>query len=789
MAVAVGMLRPQRVTLLVTLLCAFALAFALHGQSPLHAEQQHLHARQEPAGGYAAPAPAPAPAAEGEFRMPPQAPPLWNATAESIVADMKKLIDGDRTFTDGIVGQISASNATFANVLVPSAQNANRMSLSASILTMYNSIATDKALRDASDEAQSLYDKYSTESTMRQDYFALIEALAKRQNSSDAEDLDGEDARLLDMTYRDFLAAGLGLPEGEGRERYKNISDRIDELQTQFARNLNEDDSALWLTEEELDGAPRDTLSTWEKGTGENEGKLKLILRSPDARTVTQYLTNATVRQRIWVGRENRNPENVPLFEEAVELRDEGARLLGFPNHAAYKLQERLLDTPEKVESFLKEVRDRLTPKGEQDLKNLTEVKMADAERTNKEDEYLFAWDQSYYERKYQDENYNLDPQKVQEYFPSTIIIREMLAIYSQLFGLEFYEVKDADLDKLSPTGNGSDIIWHPDTQLFAVWDSEAEGDDFVGYLYLDLFPRDGKYGHAANFNIQPGFLDLDNDRKRHFPVTSLICNFPKPTANKPSLMSHDDVTTIFHELGHGIHNLVSRTTYSYFHGTNVFWDFVEAPSQMLENWAWTPVVLKNISQHYSYLSDEYKQTWQNENNGTGVQQPEERMPDQMIDNLILNKNYDIGLINLRQIALGTYDMTVHTPATHQEIVDMPLTVLWNQNMKNVSLMNSMELVVTDESKKWTWGHGQSAFGHLMGGYDAGYYGYMSSLVYAEDMFYTVFKKDPFSSEEGRRYRHTLLQPGGSVAPMKLLTDFLGREPNQDAFFENMGFS
>jgi metallopeptidase MepB len=252
---------------------------------------------------------------------------------------------------------------------------------------------------------------------------------------------------------------------------------------------------------------------------------------------------------------------------------------------------------------------------------------------------------------------------------------------------------------------------------LFSVWDDEGEGSGFVGYLYLDLHPRPGKYGHAANFNLQPGFIQEDG--KRRYPATALVCNFSKPTAKKPSLLKHDEVVTLFHELGHGIHDLVSRTTYSRFHGTNTVRDFVEAPSQMLENWCWTPSQLKALSKHYSYLKPEYKSTYEEESGSK--ERASETIPDDLIDSIIKTKHVNDALFNLRQLHFGTFDMAVHEPKSHKDIEEMPISELYNKLRKEISKIDGPEML----GAKWDWGHGQATFGHLIGGYDAGYYGYL----------------------------------------------------------------
>jgi metallopeptidase MepB len=309
-------------------------------------------------------------------------------------------------------------------------------------------------------------------------------------------------------------------------------------------------------------------------------------------------------------------------------------------------------------------------------------------------------------------------------------------------------------------TGKGEDIAWHDDVKIFSVWDDEGEGGGFVGYLYLDLHPRDDKYGHAANFSLQPGFL-LPNGTRR-YPATALVCNFSKPTDTKPSLLKHDEVITLFHELGHGIHDLAARTKYSRFHGTAVVRDFVEAPSQMLENWCWTPSQLKSLSNHYL----------------TG-----EKIPDDLIKKLISTKHVNDALFNLRQLHFGLYDMTIHTPKTHAEAEAFKLSEMYNDLRYQISGLKGPETLGMSSD----WGNGQATFGHLIGGYDAGYYGYLSSQVYSTDMFYSVFKANPMDGVQGRRYRHSVLEKGGSQDEMSMLEGFLGRKPSTEAFYRELG--
>ena len=370
--------------------------------------------------------------------------------------------------------------------------------------------------------------------------------------------------------------------------------------------------------------------------------------------------------------------------------------------------------TPKTVDDFLGDLRKRLAKGGAEEKKVMTKIKQDELKSHGESfDGHYYLWDHRYYERLLLEKKYSVDQQKVAEYFPIQTTIRGMLKIFEELFGLVFVEVAGAERSSISPSGKGDDIVWHPDVQVFSVWDDEGEGSNFSGYLYLDLFPREGKYGHAANFNLQPGFIDRNG--KRRYPATALVCNFSKPSAKKPSLLKHDEVVTLFHELGHGIHDLVSRTTYSRFHGTNTVRDFVEAPSQMLENWCWTPSQLKALSHHYSTLSPEYEAAW--EEQAKGEKKPSEKIPDELISNIIKTKHVNGALHNLRQLHFGIFDMTVHEPESHEAAEELDITEKYNQLR--------YEITQLDGPEGYIWGNGQATFGHLIGGYDAGYYGYL----------------------------------------------------------------
>lgn len=652
--------------------------------------------------------------APSKLRKPPQPPPVFTATPTSVIEDTKKFIDVSRKLTDDIVAKVTEKDASFEKVVLPMAHDENRQGLVAHILGFYQSVSTDQELRDASTEAEKMMDDFSIEASMREDVYRLVDAALKK-----GDKLDPESQRLLEKEYKSYIRNGLNIPAGPKRDRFKEIKKRLSQLSIIFQKNLNEEKGGIWFTAEELDGVPEDVLS----GLRKEDGKYWLTFKYPDLFPTLKYAKSSATRQKVFIANENKCNQNVPLFREAILLRDEAARLLGYPNHATFRIEDKMAKTPKAVDDFLGDLRGRLSDGGVSEINTLKELKKKDlASRGEKYDDHYYLWDHRFYDRMMVEKDYSLDQQLISEYFPLQTTIQGMLKIFEELFGLVFVEIIGSDRDDISPSGKGGDITWHEDVQVFSVWDDEGEGGGFVGYLYLDLFPRQGKYGHAANFNLQPGFLHENGTRR--YPATALVCNFSKPSPKRPSLLKHEEVTTLFHELGHGIHDLVSRTIYSRFHGTNTVRDFVEAPSQMLENWCWTPSQLKSLSHHYSSLSSDYLEAWKDQarpsSNGN-TKAPEEKIPDDLIRNLIKTKNVNGALFNLRQLHFGLFDMFVHEPESHEALEKVKMSEEYNQLRREICHLEGPEVLGQGDD----WGNGQATFGHLMGGYDAGYYGYL----------------------------------------------------------------
>ena len=480
-----------------------------------------------------------------KYQKPPQAPPTFTHTVESLAADTKRILDHNRELMDKIVKDIKPDSATFGNVLLPLAQDDNKMAIETHIIGFYQAVSADSKLRDASTKAETAMDEFGIEASMREDIFQLVDAVVKK-----GEELDAESKRLLEKDHKGYIRMGLGVPAGPKRDRFKDIKKRLSEISITFQKNLNEEKGGLWFTPEQLEGVPKDVVDNLKQGEGENKGSVFLTFKYPDILPTLKYAKDAEIRKTVMIANENKCNDNVPLFKEAIVLRDEAARILGYPNHAAFRIEDKMAKTTKTVDDFLGDLRTRLGPGGVEELKKLKELKATDYKNRGldaKSDGNYYLWDNSFYNNLMLEQEYQLNQKQISEYFPLETTIRGMLQIFEEIFGLVFVEVKGKDRDAISETGKGDDIVWHPDVQVFSVWDDEGEGSGFVGYLYLDLHPREGKYGHAANFNLQPGYIDENG--KRRYPATSLVCNFSKPTPKKPSLLKHDEVVTLFHEV------------------------------------------------------------------------------------------------------------------------------------------------------------------------------------------------------------------------------------------------
>lgn len=414
----------------------------------------------------------------------------------------------------------------------------------------------------------------------------------------------------------------------------------------------------------------------------------------------------------------------------------EQAKLLGFKNHSDFILAIRMAKNSETVLAFEKELAEKLESHKQREREEWLRLKKIEKEERGEEfDNQIHSYDWNYYNRANMEYNFKVNDEEIKNYFPMDIVTDGMLKVYEEILSLNFVEIQN-------PT------VWHESVRMFAVHDEET--GNFMGHFYLDLFPREGKYGHAAAFPLCPRYIK-ENGEISH-PVSAMVSNFTKPTKDQPSLLKFNEVETYFHEFGHVMHGLCTQSPYARFSGTSVERDFVEAPSQMLENWCYEVDVLRRISGHYKDHS--------------------KPLPDDYLNSLIKARNADTGLLNSRQIFFGMFDQTIHS--SDDETIDT--AALYDQFRQKYTGISAPPGT-----------NGAASFGHLMGGYDAQYYGYLYSQVFSADMFTQFKKAGVLSKEVGRKYRDSILAPGGTRDSMDSLIEFLGREPVQEPFLISIG--
>ncbi|KAI9017893.1 hypothetical protein CLU79DRAFT_762149 [Phycomyces nitens] len=639
--------------------------------------------------------------------------------------------------TNNAIASLKPEELTYESVVVPLARIENSLSGPSQLASSLSQFSPDPAVREASVEAEKKYEEFSIEQTMRHDLYAVIQEFI---NKTDLSTLDHEDARMLKKMETSFRRNGLHLSQEE-RDKFKKLRKRLSEVCIEYMKNWSRESSSITFTKEELEGLDDDFVGGLDTKEEDGVKKYVLTMKYPDVRPLLKLCKNENTRKTHMTAFESRNRENIELLDEAVKLRRECAKILGYKSHAAYVLEVKMAKSVESVRNFVDDLAARLKEAGVKEIEILKRLKEEEkALRNEPFDGKLNSWDTSYYERVLLEKEYSVDQEEIKKYFSLEPTIQKMLEIYEKVLGLRFVKVPS---DKA--------VVWHPDVQLFECWDA-VEDKSFSGYMYLDLFPRESKYPHAACFPLQPSYIKEDGERVA--PIAAMVANFTKPTADKPSLLKHEEVVTLFHELGHVMHHLCSRTKYARFHGTSVEGDFVEAPSQMLENWCYDSKSLKYLSSHFE----------------TGAP-----ISDEMIDLIIKAKNVNAAIANLRQLFFGIFDMELHT----SDDENLDTSKLYNDLREKVSLIAAPE-----------GSCGQAAFGHLMGGYDAGYYGYMWSKVFSSDMYYSKFEENTLSPEVGYAYRKCILEKGSSKDGMDLLKDFLGREPSSDAFMrEDIGIN
>ena len=624
------------------------------------------------------------------------------------------------------VGRVSPREATLQNTLVALDDVDFQLALAANRLALIEQTSTNSAVRDAATDGIKELSAWMVGLDYREDVYRAVKAYADTKPG-----LTGEDAKLLFETMRGYRRAGLDLPKPE-RDEVERMRKELTGLETDFEQNVTKAEKAVKFSHAELEGVPEDFLR--QTKTGDDEYTIKANV-TWHYMTVMEDARRESTRQKLETERDNLARENnIPLLEKILPLRDDIARKLGYRDFADYQIEVRMAKTGATALDFLEKLKTGLQPKFDAELEEFRRLKIQETGETNA---LIHIWDWRYFANELKKQKYNVDAEQLRVYFPYQPVLEGMFRIYQSIFGLKFERVEPP-------------YKWIGDLQLYAV--SDAQTGEPLGLFYLDMFPREGKYNHFAEFGVVDGKRLPDGRYQR--PVVALVCNFPAPTPDHPSLMSHDDVTTVFHEFGHAMHAILTRAKYSRFSGTSVPQDFVEAPSQMLENWTWDKKVLDSFAADYRDKS--------------------RKIPADVLAQLKEARLATEGAYYRRQLSFGLTDLALHTRIHDDNAKEMlPLS---NE------MLGAVFLPLPEDTAFVAY------FGHIIG-YGAGYYGYAWADAIAADMA-TVFENSPdgyLDKQAGMRLRKEIYEVGDSRDVNVSIEKFLGRTRSLEPFLKKIG--
>ncbi|MCH7613006.1 MAG: Zn-dependent oligopeptidase [Candidatus Marinimicrobia bacterium] len=629
--------------------------------------------------------------------------------SDQILAEIIAVPDGERTF-ENIMVATDDIYAVIESVWSPG--------------YLMGSTHTNEKIRDEGLESSRQIQKYITDISLNEELYNAVIAYSR---SKGAHQLTGYKKKFLDDALLNYKRSGFGLPK-EKREKVKEIFNELADFGLAFRKNISDFSDTLFVTEEEIKGLPEN----YKKERLQENGSYAIDMSYPSYRPFMKYSESDETRKNLKFKYNNRAVEtNLDVLNNIIRKRRELVEVLGYETYAEYRTEDRMAKNPQNVWDFENDLKNKLRAKGEMDVAEMLAIK---SKRIGQKAITIQSWEAGFYENLVLKEKFDLDPEEVRQYFEFNNVTDGLFIVYQKLFNITFKQVENPS-------------VWHEDVLMYEVYDNVI--GELIGRFYLDMFPRANKYGHAAAFSVTMGKMTGEGYTK---PTTALVCNFPKPTEYQPSLLTHDNVNTYFHEFGHLVHGVLTKSALMGYAGTSVARDFVEAPSQMLENWVWQKESLALFAKHFE----------------TGA-----IIPDELLDKMLAAKNVNSGTKALQQVYYGILDFTLHdgfNPDGDQTTTDIVS-----------KLQNEITLYPYQEGT-----HMEAAFGHLQG-YGAAYYGYKWSEVYAQDMF-SIFEEIGIMNEElGMRYRKIILEKGGTEDPLSLVKEFLGREPNSDAFLRSMG--
>ena len=667
-----------------------------------------------------------------KWETPHETPPFQLIIHEHFIPAIDASLTEAKAEVDAIIN--SKDKATFANVIVALEVAGEKLERSASVLFNLNSSNTNDTIQKITREVSPKLSEFSNYVSLNETLFKKVKEVYLQKEQLN---LSSEDKQLLEKKYLGFVRSGANL-EGDAKKRYAEITTELSKLSLQFGENVLAETNAYQLVitdKKDLAGIPEaecEAAAQAAKQKGK-EGWL-FNLQGPSFGAFMKYADNRTFREQMYRaytsrGFQKNDKNNEEIIRKLVNLRLEEAKLLGYNSYADYVLAERMAENPKTVIDFLNQLHSASRIPAENEFKEVE----AFAKKLGFKDK-LQRWDWSYYSEKLKNVNYQFDEQQVKPYFQLEKVRDGVFELAHRLYGLTFKENKEIP-------------VYHPDVTAYDVFDQDGS---FLSVLYLDFFPREGKNGGAWMNDLRP---ESKVNGKLIRPLITVVTNFTKPTATKPSLLTFYEVSTFLHEFGHALHGMLAKTIYPSQSGTNVYRDFVELPSQIMENWATQKDWLNLFATHYQ----------------TG-----EKIPEALVKKLIDAENFQAGYLNERQLSFGMNDMAWHS-------ITEPM---------NGSILEFEQKAIapTELFAPVPGSCVSSAFSHIFaGGYAAGYYGYKWAEVLDADAF-SVFKKNGiFDKATADSFRKNILEKGGTENPMKLYIAFRGQEPSIEPLLERSG--
>ena len=633
---------------------------------------------------------------------------------------------------DAIVN--NPSEPTFENTIEALDFSGEQLDRLSNIFFNLNSAETNDTIQKIAQEVSPLLSEFSNDITLNEDLFKRVKAVYDTQSELD---LSTEQQTLLDKKYKSFSRNGANLTEDK-KQKLREIDKKLSQLKLKFGENVLAETNKfemLITDEKDLSGLPDGTKEAAKQlaESKDKEGWL-FTLDYPSYIPFVTYADNRELRKKITLaagkkGFNNDNLDNQDNVLQIVNLRHERANLLGYKTHSHFVLEERMAKTPEKVLDFSNDLLEKAKPAAEREFKNLEKFakKLDNIDRLEK-------WDGSYYSEKLKQKLFKLDDELLKPYFKLENVITGAFTVAKKLFDLHFEEIDTIDK-------------YHTDVLTYKVTNTQG---DFIAIFYADFFPRPGKRNGAWMTSYKPQYIKNEENSRPHI---SIVCNFTKPTKTKPSLLTFNEVTTLFHEFGHALHGMLANTTYPSLSGTSVFWDFVELPSQIMENWCYEKEALKLFATHYE----------------TG-----ELIPMDLVEKIKESATFHQGMQTLRQISFGLLDMSWHG-ANPTNIKDVKAHE--TKAFKNNTLYPEVKETCMSTS-----------FSHIFqGGYSSGYYSYKWAEVLDADAFEYFKEKGIFNKEVAIKFKDNVLSQGGTNSPMTLYKRFRGQEPQPEALLKRAG--